>query len=107
MTTQEINVFLRDVEPPFIIKTTGGRSYEIPARANFWVPDPYPGMLCVALNGKGVIVIRTSSIESVELDSSPETAHPADRSAWTRRNAEAVDAITRKHGIMIGDPDQE
>jgi hypothetical protein len=68
MTPQDIHTWLHNTEPPFTIKTIGGRSYEIHDRSNFWVPDPYPEMLCLALTGRGVIVIRMSTIESIHLE---------------------------------------
>jgi hypothetical protein len=55
-------------EPPFVLKTIGGRSYEITARANVWLPDAYPDMLCVAVLGRGIAVIRIATIESIHIE---------------------------------------
>jgi hypothetical protein len=67
MTPDEIHAWLEDTEPPFVIKTIGGRTYEIPARSNFWAPPSYPEVLCLALTGRGVIVLRSTTIESIHL----------------------------------------
>jgi hypothetical protein len=67
MTPTEIHMWLEN-EPPFVFKTIGGRSYKITARSNVWIPDAYPEMLCLAVIGKGIAVIRISTIESVHLE---------------------------------------
>ena len=68
MTPEVFQAWLEDSEPPFTIKTTGGRSYDIPARSNFWIPEPYPAVICLALTGRGVIILRMSTIESIHTE---------------------------------------
>jgi hypothetical protein len=76
MTPEEIRAWLEGNEPPFVFKTIGlrraqssrGRSYKITARSNVWVPAAYPEMLCVAVPGKGIIIIKISTIESVHIE---------------------------------------
>jgi hypothetical protein len=68
MTPEVFQAWLEDSEPPFTIKTTGGRSYDVPARSNFWAPESYPEVVCLALTGRGVIILRMSAIESVHTE---------------------------------------
>jgi hypothetical protein len=68
MTPEEIHAWLEGNEPPFVFKTIGGRSYKITARSNVWIPAAYPEMLCVAVPGRGIAVIKISTIESVHIE---------------------------------------
>jgi hypothetical protein len=68
MTPEEIRGWLEGNEPPFVFKTICGRSYKITARSNVWIPAAYPEMLCVAVPGKGIIIIKISTIESVHIE---------------------------------------
>jgi hypothetical protein len=68
MMPETIHTWLEENEPPFVVGTIGGRSYTIPARSNFWIPEAYPAVLCVALTGRGIIIIRMATIESLQLE---------------------------------------
>lgn len=68
MTTDELHFFLENNDPPFTIRTHGGRSYIVNDRANLWVPEPYEGLFCITVLGKGLIVVRQSSIESIQIE---------------------------------------
>jgi hypothetical protein len=68
LTPTEIHTWLEENEPPFVLKTIGGRSYKIPDRPNLWIPDAYPEMLCLAVIGKGIVVLKISTIESVHIE---------------------------------------
>ena len=68
MTPEEIRAWLEGNEPPFVFKTISGRLYKITARSNVWIPAAYPEMLCVALPGAGIIIIKISTIESVHIE---------------------------------------
>jgi hypothetical protein len=46
------------------------------------------------------------AVEKIVLPCRSEAVEPADRSESTRRNAANVDALIKKHGIRVGDPEQ-
>jgi hypothetical protein len=68
MTPEEIHTWLEDNEPPWVFRTVGGRSYKISSRSNVWIPAAYPAMLCAAVTGRGVIMLRMSAIESIHIE---------------------------------------
>jgi hypothetical protein len=68
MTPDEIHSWFEGNGPPFVLKTTGGRSYRITDRANVWIPAAYQETLCVAVTGKGISLIKISAIESVHIE---------------------------------------
>jgi hypothetical protein len=68
MTDKELHALLGESEPPFTIATRGGRSYHITDRANVWAPELYQDMLCVAVPGKGIVVLRVNAIESLQIE---------------------------------------
>ena len=68
MTPEETRAWLEGNEPPFVFKTIRGRSYKITARSNVWIPAAYPEMLCVAVPGEGIIIIKISTFESVHIE---------------------------------------
>ena len=71
MTPDEIHTLLAESEPPFTIATKGGRSYRVASRSDVWVPDAYPDMLCLVIAGKGIVVLRASAIESIQVEHDP------------------------------------
>jgi hypothetical protein len=68
MNSDELRVLLEETAPPFTIATRGGRSYHITDRANIWAPENFPAMLCVAIPGKGLVVLRASEVESLQIE---------------------------------------
>jgi hypothetical protein len=68
MTADEVHAWLEDNEPPWVFKTAGGRSYRITDRANVWIPAAYQEMLCVAVVGKGITLIKISALESFHIE---------------------------------------
>ena len=68
MNPDEFRLWLEQNEPPYEFKTHGGRSYRIGHQANVWIPGDYEGRVCVSVPGKGIIMLRLSSIEGVQLE---------------------------------------
>jgi hypothetical protein len=68
MTADEVHAWLEDNEPPWVFRTTGGRSYRITDRANAWIPAAYPEMLCVAVVSRGITLLKISTIESFHVE---------------------------------------
>jgi hypothetical protein len=68
VTDQEMHALLGETEPPYTIATRGGREYQVTDRANVWAPELHQDMLCVAVPGKGIVVLRTSAIESLHIE---------------------------------------
>jgi hypothetical protein len=54
-------------EPPYTIRTSGGRSHDITDRAQVWIPEEKTGLIAVAIPGTGIFVLRAGSIEFVRL----------------------------------------
>jgi hypothetical protein len=68
VTPDEIQVWFEENDPPFVLKTQGGRSYRITNKANVWLPVAYQTMLCVAVVGRGITMIKISAIKSIQIE---------------------------------------
>lgn len=67
MPVEELHALLES-EPPFAIMTKGGRSYHITDRKSVWAPEAYKDMFCLAVPGKGIVVLRANAIESIQIE---------------------------------------
>jgi hypothetical protein len=68
MLPDELRTLLDESMPPFTIATKGGRSYRVTDRANVWTPEHLKEMVCVVEPGKGLVVLRASAIESLQIE---------------------------------------
>ena len=72
-STSELHEILRDSEPPFTIRTNGGKRYRIAHRSHIWAPDAYQEIIALAIPHRGLTFVRLSSIESVHTEQPTET----------------------------------
>lgn len=54
-----------DLQPPFEVHTTGGKSYPVTDARNIWSPDAYPDLLIVAMPRRGIAMVRLGEIASI------------------------------------------
>ena len=68
MLYDDFRALLDESEPPYTIRTSGGRSYQITDRAQVWIPEEETELIAVAIPGTGIFVLRVGSIEFVQLE---------------------------------------
>jgi hypothetical protein len=71
-TISELHELLRDSQPPFTIKTKGGKKYRITDRSHIWAPDAYKEIVALAIPHRGLIFVRLSCIEAVHTEQPTE-----------------------------------
>ena len=68
MLVDELRAMIEEAEPPYTIRTKGGRSYCITDRAHLWAPEDETELIAVVIPRKGIFVLRVNAIESVQLE---------------------------------------
>jgi hypothetical protein len=68
MTSTELHALIEETDPPYTIATRSGRWYQITDRRQVWPPPEFGEMICLAVPGKGVLVLRASAVESIQID---------------------------------------
>jgi hypothetical protein len=68
MTKETFESLINECEPPFVIKTRGGRDYRLTDRQSFWLPPRWRHTVIVAQPGEGIAFLDIASIDSVEVE---------------------------------------
>jgi hypothetical protein len=68
MTTAQFATIMESVSYPVRLETTGGRSYELTAAGQYWVPGPLPELVCLVIPREGIRWLKMSEIETVQVE---------------------------------------
>lgn len=76
MNPEEIRRLLLsgDITPPFEIVTTAGRTYRVASSEHLFAPESVPGMIVVAVPGRGLALVRLEQIAAIEAEHEPAAA---------------------------------